>query len=64
VDAPAGQGIQVGGQRRHEGLAFAGCHLGDFAFVQDDPADELRIEMPHVQHAFGRFAPHGEGLRE
>ncbi len=32
------------GQRRDEGLAFAGRHLGDLAFVQHQAADELHVE--------------------
>ena len=31
VDALAGQGIEIDGERRHQGLAFTGAHFGDGA---------------------------------
>ena len=49
VDALAGERVQVGGQGGDQRLAFAGLHLGDLAAVQDDAADQLHVEVPHVQ---------------
>ena len=62
VDALAGQRVQIGGQGGHQGLAFAGLHLGDAALVQDDAADELHPVGPHAQHAPGGLPGGGEGL--
>ena len=62
VDAFAFEGVQVGGERRDQRLAFAGLHLGDLAFVQDGAADELDVEVPHVQHAAAGLAHDGEGF--
>ena len=62
VDALAVERVQVGGQRRDERLALAGLHLGDLALVQHDAADELHVEVPHVQHAAAGLADDGEGL--
>ncbi len=64
VYALRGQGVQVGGQGRHQRLAFAGAHLGDLAVVQDHAADELDIEMTHAQHPPAHLAHHGEGIGE
>jgi hypothetical protein len=64
VDAFAVEGVQVGGQRRDERLAFARLHLGDGALVQDVAADELDVEVPHVEHAAPGFAHHREGFRQ
>ena len=64
VDAVAGQGIEVGGQRRHQGLAFAGAHLGYFALVQGHAADQLDIEMAHTQHPLTRLSGDRKGLGE
>jgi hypothetical protein len=47
VDAAAGQPVEGGGERRDEGLALAGLHLGDLALVQDDAAHHLDVEMAH-----------------
>ena len=47
MDAFAGQGVEVGGHGGHQGLAFTGLHLGDFALVEHDAADELDIEGAH-----------------
>ena len=62
VDALAFERVQVGGQRRDERLAFAGLHLGDLAAVQHHAADELDVEVPHVQHAAAGLADDGERL--
>ena len=51
VDALARERVEVGGQRRDQRLAFAGLHLGDLAFVEHRAADELDVEVAHVQHA-------------
>ena len=62
VDALAVERVQVGGQRRDERLAFAGLHLGDLAAVQHHAADQLHVEVPHVQHAAAGLADDGEGF--
>ena len=64
VDALAGERVQIGGQRRDERLAFARLHLGDLAAVQHHAADQLHVEVPHVQRAAAGFADDGEGLRQ
>ena len=60
----AGQGIEVGGERRHQGLALAGAHLGDAPGVQHHAADQLHIEVAHAEGALGRLAHHGKYLRQ
>jgi hypothetical protein len=62
VDAAAGQGVQDGGQRRHQGLPFPGGHLGDLALVEDHPTHELDVEVPHAETPPPRFPHHGEDL--
>ena len=62
VHALAGEGVEVGGQRRDERLALAGLHLGDLAAVQHDAADELHVEVPHAEHAPSGLAHHREGV--
>ena len=62
VDALALERVQVGRQRGHERLALARLHLRDGAAVEDHAADELHVEVPHVQHAAARLAHDGEGL--
>ncbi len=62
VDALALDGIEIGGQRRHQRLALARPHLGDLAAMQYDAADHLHIEMPHPQHAHRCLAHGGEGF--
>ena len=46
VDALAGEGVEVDGQGRDEGLALAGLHLGDPPEVQRHAAHELDVEVP------------------
>ena len=64
VDALAFEGVEVGGKRRDERLAFARLHFGDLALVQHVAADQLHVEVPHVQHAAAGLADDGEGLRQ
>ena len=56
MNATSGKGVQGRGQRGDERFAFAGFHFGDFAVVQHHAADQLHIEMAHVQEAAAGFA--------
>ena len=62
MDAPPGEGVQIHGQRGHQRLSLSRLHLGDPAFVQDDAADELYVEMAHPEGTLRRLAHHGKGL--
>ncbi|MNS13705.1 hypothetical protein D3C72_453040 [compost metagenome] len=64
VHALAGASVQVNGQRRHQRLAFPRAHFGNLAIVQRDAAQQLRVEVPHPEHALARFAHNGEGFRQ
>ena len=64
VHAAAGERIQERGKRGDERLAFARLHLGDFAFVQHDAADQLHVEMAHAELAAARFAHQREGRHQ
>ena len=60
MHALAGEGIQVGGQGGHKGLAFTGLHFGNITAVQGDAADDLHGEVLHAQHAPCGFAADGK----
>ena len=62
VNAFAFERVQVDGQRGDERFAFAGLHFGDLAFVEHHAADELDVEVPHVEDAAAGFADDGEGF--
>ena len=62
VDALAFERVEIRGQRRDEGLALAGLHLGDLAAVQHHAANELDVVVPHVEHAPPGLAHDGEGF--
>ena len=64
MGAPAGDAVEIHGHGRHEGLAFAGLHLGDVALVQHDGAHDLHVEGTHVQGTLGALAGDGEGLEQ
>ena len=64
VHAASGQRIKIDGERRHQRLAFAGLHFRDPPLVQDHPADELHVEVPLPERAFGRLAAGGKCLNE
>ena len=60
MDAAAGQRIEIDRERRDQGLALAGLHLGNLAFVQDHAADQLHVEVALADGALGRLADGGE----
>ena len=60
----AAEGVQIGGQGSHQGLAFAGLHLGNTALMEDDAADELHPVRPHAQHTVRCLPNGGKRLRE
>ena len=62
VDAFSGEGVQIRGQGGDERLAFARLHFGDPAAMEDDPTDELDVEVPHVECAAARLANDGKRL--
>ena len=62
VDALAFERIQVARQGGDQRLSFTGLHFGDFAFVKDHAADQLHVEMAHVEDAAAGFADDGEGF--
>jgi hypothetical protein len=64
MHALAGQRIQIGGQRGHQGFTFAGAHFRDLAVMQDHAADQLHVEMAHLQHALAGLAADREGFRQ
>ena len=64
VGAQAGQRVEVGGQRGHEGLALAGRHLGDLARVQHHAAHELHVEVAHAHGPARGLPAHRERLLE
>ena len=61
VNAFAFERVQINGQGRDQRFSFAGFHFGDLAAMQDDAADQLTIEVPHVEHAASGFADGREG---
>ncbi len=64
VDALAGQGVEVDGERGDEGLALTGLHLGHPTQVEGHPAHELHVEVALADHPAGRLPGHGEALGE
>ena len=64
VDALAGDGVEVAGQRGDERLALAGLHLRDGAAVQGNGADDLHVKVTHANGAQGRLPYGGKGLGE
>jgi hypothetical protein len=62
VNAVAGQGVQIAGERGDQRFSFAGLHFGNLALVQHHAADQLHIEVTHLHGAPAGLAHHGEGL--
>ncbi len=64
VDALSGEGIQIDRQSCDEGLTFTGLHFRDLALMQDDAADQLLVEVAHVQNAPAGLAHDGERFHQ
>ena len=64
VDAFAFEGIQICGKSSNQRLAFTGLHFRDTALMQDNSADELHVEMTHVENALTYFADDRESIRQ
>ncbi len=62
VHAVAGERVQIHGQGGDQRLAFAGLHFRDPALVQHHAADELHVEVPHVERAASGFADDRKGF--
>ena len=62
VDPFPGQGVEIGGQGGHQGLAFTGFHFGDPPLVQDDTAEDLDREGAHPEHPVTGLAADGKGV--
>ena len=60
----ARQGIEIGWQGRHQRLALTGAHFGDFPEMQGHAADQLHIEVTHLQYAPAGLATYREGFRQ
>ena len=63
VDALAGERVEVRRQRRDQGLALTGLHLGDVAEVQCGATHDLDVEVALAEHPLGRLADGRERLR-
>ncbi len=64
VHAAPGQRVQHSGQRGDERFAFARLHLGDFAFIQNDAADQLHVKMAHPEPSAAHFPHQSEGRNQ
>ena len=64
VNTFSGKRIQIYREGGNQGFAFASLHFGDLALVQHRAADQLDVEMAHIQHAPPGFADYGKGLRK
>ncbi len=62
MHAFAQQRVQIEGKRGDEGFPFAGFHLGDAPLMKHNPAQQLHIEVAHVERAARRLAHHRERL--
>ncbi len=62
MDAGAWKRVQIDRERRHQRLALAGPHLGDFTAVKRDPANHLDVVMALAERPLGRLAHRRKGL--
>ena len=64
VHALAGERVQVNRGRRDQRLALAGAHFGDCAFMQNQAADQLNVEMTLLEGPLRRLSHRRKGGRD
>ena len=64
VNAAPAERVEIYRKRSDQRLALAGLHFRDRALVQHHAADQLHVEMAHVEHAPSGLADHGKGLHQ
>ena len=64
VHAASAEGVEIDRQGGDQRLAFAGLHFRNHALVLHHAADQLHIEVAHVEHAASGLAHHGEGFHQ
>ncbi|MNW87477.1 hypothetical protein D3C86_167210 [compost metagenome] len=64
VYAFAGQCIQVGRQRCHQGFTLTRAHFGDFAVVQRHAAYQLHVEVAHLEDTLAGLTANGKCFRQ
>ncbi len=58
--AVVGHGVEENGEGCDQCLAFARCHLGNLALVQDDAAEQLHVVVNHIPaHRVAASQPRG-----
>ena len=62
VNALAFERVQVGGQGRDKRFSFARLHLGDRPAMEHRAADDLHVEVPHVEDTASGLAHDGKRL--
>src|ERR1041385_9094177 len=62
VNAFSFECIQIDRQRSHQGFPLTSLHFSNAASVENDAADQLHVEVTHVQLAAGHFTTDREGL--
>ena len=64
MHALARQRVEVDRERRGQGLALTGAHLGDLAVVQHHAPDHLHVEVAHAVDTLSRLADNGKGFHQ
>ena len=50
VNPSSGQGVEIGRQGGDKSFPFTGLHFGYFSLMQHHAADQLHVEMAHIQN--------------
>ena len=64
MDAATGEGVEIEGQRGHQGFSFASTHFGNLAVMEGYAANHLHVIMAQADGAFAGFAHCGKSFRQ
>ena len=64
VNAATAERVEIDRQGSDQRFAFAGLHFGDLALVQDHAADQLHVEVTHVENTAAGLANDRESFHQ
>ena len=64
VHTSASEGVQIARQGSDQGITFTGLHFGDAPGMEHHAANQLHVEMAHVENAPAGFPHDGESFNQ
>ena len=63
VHATSRQRVEISRESRDQGLTLPGTHFSNLALMKHDPANELHVEVTHLQYPAPRLPDGSESIQ-